>query len=51
MNGPGDIWNQAAAKWTELSAEISDDDWDKSTTCPEWTVRDLVDHDRHQENR
>jgi len=47
MNGPGDVWNQAAAKWTELSAAIGDDDWDKSTTCPDWTVRDLVDHAMH----
>ncbi len=47
MNGPGDIWNQAAAKWTELSAQISDDDWDKPTTCPDWTVRELVDHAMH----
>ena len=47
MPGPGDIWNQAADKWTEVSAQIGDDDWGKPTTCPEWTVRDLVDHAMH----
>ena len=47
MAGPGDIWNQAAEKWTEVAARIGDDDWAKPTTCPEWTVRDLVDHAMH----
>lgn len=47
MAGPGDIWNQAADKWTEVSAQIGDDDWGKPTTCSEWTVRELVDHAMH----
>lgn len=47
MSGPGDIWNQAAAKWSELADQISDADWDKPTTCADWTVRDLVDHAMH----
>jgi uncharacterized protein (TIGR03086 family) len=47
MAGPGDIWNQAAEKWTEVSAHVTDDDWAKLTTCADWTVRDLVDHAMH----
>lgn len=41
------MWNQAAAKWSEVAAQISDDDWGKQTTCPDWTVRELVDHAMH----
>lgn len=44
MSQMGDIWRQAADKWSEVSAQITDDHWDQPTTCPEWTVRDLVDH-------
>lgn len=44
MSGIGDIWRQAAEKWTEVAAQVTDDDWDKPTTCDEWTVRELVDH-------
>ena len=47
MTGPGNMWNQAAAKWSEVADQISDADWDKPTTCDEWTVRDLVDHAMH----
>ena len=47
MTGPGDMWNQAAAKWSDTIAQVGDDDWDKSTTCGEWTVRELVDHAMH----
>jgi uncharacterized protein (TIGR03086 family) len=47
MTQIGDVWRQAAAKWSEVSAELSDDDWDKPTTCEGWTVRDLVDHAMH----
>ena len=47
MSGPGAIWNQAAAKWSEVSAQVGEADWDKPTTCGEWTVRDLVDHAMH----
>ena len=47
MSGPGDIWNQAAGKWSEVAGQITDADWAKPTTCPEWTVRDLVDHAMH----
>ena len=47
MSDIGDIWRQAAAKWSEVSAQVSDDDWGKPTTCDDWTVRDLVDHAMH----
>lgn len=47
MNGPGAVWGQAAAKWSEVAGQIGEADWDKPTTCPDWTVRDLVDHAMH----
>ena len=47
MSGVGAMWQQAADKWTELSDQITDADWDKPTTCDDWTVRDLVDHAMH----
>lgn len=47
MNGPGVIWHQAAEKWTELADQITDADWDKPTTCPDWNVKQLVDHAMH----
>lgn len=47
MSGPGAVWMQAAAKWSEVASQISEDDWSKQTACPEWTVRDLVDHAMH----
>lgn len=47
MSGIGDVWRQAAAKWSEVSAQITDDHWDQPTPCDEWTVRELVDHAMH----
>jgi uncharacterized protein (TIGR03086 family) len=47
MSGIGDIWRQSAAKWSEVAAQITDDDWGKTTPCEGWTVRDLVDHVMH----
>lgn len=47
MSEIGDVWRQAAAKWSEVSAQIGDDDWGKSTPCDGWTVRELVDHAMH----
>lgn len=44
MQGIGDVWGMAADKWDEVIAQVSDDDWEKQTTCDEWTVRELVDH-------
>lgn len=47
MMTPGDVWRQAAEKWTEVSSQIGDDQWDLATTCEGWTVRELVDHTLH----
>jgi uncharacterized protein (TIGR03086 family) len=47
MNGPGAIWQQAADKWSETMAQVGDDQWDASTPCEDWTVRELVDHCMH----
>lgn len=44
MNGPGAIWQQAAEKWSEVVAQVGDDQWDSATPCSDWTVRELVDH-------
>lgn len=41
------MWGQAAAKWNEVSAQVGDADWERDTTCSEWTVRGLVDHAMH----
>lgn len=47
MTEVGNMWNQAAEKWSEVVAQVGDADWDKPTTCDDWTVRDLVDHAMH----
>lgn len=47
MSGPGDVWRQAAGKWSEVVGQVGDADWDKPTTCDGWTVRELVDHAMH----
>lgn len=47
MGELGDVWRSAAAKWSEVSAQVGDDDWDKPTVCDGWSVRDLVDHAMH----
>ena len=44
MQGIGDVWGQAADKWSEIVDQIGDDDWAKPTPCDDWTVRELVDH-------
>jgi uncharacterized protein (TIGR03086 family) len=41
------VWRLTADKWTEVADAIGDDDWAKSTTCDEFTVRELVDHSMH----
>jgi uncharacterized protein (TIGR03086 family) len=47
MNGPADIWRQAADKYDAVIAEVGDDQWDLPTTCDGWTVRELVEHTMH----
>ena len=44
MSGLLDIWRQVAGKWSEVSGQVRDDQWDNPTPCDEWTVRQLVDH-------
>ncbi len=44
MTGPMDIWQQVADRWTEVYAQVRDDQWDNPTPCADWTVRELVDH-------
>ena len=44
MQGIGDVWGLAADKWDEVIAQVGDGDWEKSTTCDGWTVRELVEH-------
>ena len=47
MQGPVDVWNIAATKWSDTVAQVGDDDWGKATPCGEWTVQELVDHAMH----
>jgi len=51
MSQMGDIWRQAADKWSAVSSQITEDQWDQPTPCAEWTVRDLVDHAMHWQAR
>lgn len=47
MTEQATIWEHTAQKWTEVIAEVTDDDWSKPTTCEDFTVRQLVDHAMH----
>ena len=47
MSQIGDVWREAAAKWSEVSGQVADEHWDLPTNCGDWTVRDLVDHAMH----
>ncbi len=47
MNGPADVWRQAADKFDSVLEEVGDDQWEAATPCDGWTVRDLVDHVLH----
>ena len=44
MTEPTEVWRQVADRWTEVYAQIGDDQWDNQTPCSDWTVRELVDH-------
>jgi uncharacterized protein (TIGR03086 family) len=44
MTAPVEIWRQVADRWTEVYAQIGDDQWQDKTPCEGWTVRELVDH-------
>jgi uncharacterized protein (TIGR03086 family) len=39
-----DLLQQAARLVDELVADLDDPQWSYATPCPEWTVRDLVNH-------
>lgn len=47
MTEVGNIWQQAAAKWNEVSGQISEADLAKPSTCADWSVQELVDHAMH----
>lgn len=47
MSGPVAIWQQSADKFSEVLAQVGDDQWDAPTPCEDWTVRELVDHAVH----
>ena len=44
MSGPIEIWKQAADNFSRHHAAVTDEQWNASTPCNEWTVRELVDH-------
>jgi uncharacterized protein (TIGR03086 family) len=44
MNGPADMWQQAADNFDRHYRSIDDAQWTASTPCAEWSVRELVDH-------
>ena len=44
MSGPIEIWQQTADNFDRHHAAISESQWDASTPCAEWSVKDLVGH-------
>lgn len=44
MQGPAEIWQQAADCFEATVASVGDDQWENATGCGDWTVRELVDH-------
>lgn len=42
------VWQQAADKWNETVAQVGEDQMgNPCTTCPEWTVGELIEHTMH----
>jgi uncharacterized protein (TIGR03086 family) len=39
-----DIWNSCADAFSQRYDAITDEQWAASTPCPDWSVKDLVDH-------
>jgi uncharacterized protein (TIGR03083 family) len=37
-------WREAAADLRALATQLGDDDWDAPTSCPGWSVRDVLAH-------
>ena len=44
MSSVNDMWGLVAARWSEVTNQISDADWEKPSTCDGWCVKDVVDH-------
>ena len=45
-----DLYRKAAQHFGDLLRQVKDDQWDATTPCPDWTVRELANH-LHGENR
>lgn len=41
---PVDHWRAALAAFSDVVAQVGDDQWDAPTMCPDWNARELVDH-------
>lgn len=41
---PVDHWKAAISAVNDVVAQVGDDQWAAPTPCPDWTVRELVDH-------
>lgn len=44
MTSVDQMWTMVAAKWTEVTDQIGEADWEKPSTCDGWCVKDVVDH-------
>lgn len=44
---PIDHWKTAIAAFSNVVAQVRDEQWDSPTPCPDWTVRDVVAHVAH----
>lgn len=41
---PVDHWKTALAAFSDVVAQVGDDQWESATMCPDWNARELVDH-------
>jgi uncharacterized protein (TIGR03086 family) len=44
VNTNDDVYLRVAKRFGEVLSHVTSDQWDRSTPCDEWTVRDLVTH-------
>ena len=44
MSSVEQMYAMVAARWVEVTDQITDADWDKPTPCEGWCVRDVVEH-------
>ena len=49
LAGYVDVWWQAVTDFTDLLAEVPDDQWSTPTDCPGWDVRAVASHVAHLE--